>query len=333
LVIALLLGAVVPSFGSGAPPQVPPGTVLAGAKELTGLRTANSRTFANPDGTRAVEVHPEPINYPTAGGKWAPIDDSLIEDGTSGYRNKANSIQMRVPKTLNAPVRLDDGDASMSFDLVGVAPSLAAIDGNTARYADVFPDVDVEYTMLSGSLKEDVVLKSSEAQSSFSYRLKLSNGLSARLTAQQAVDVADAAGKVRFTLAPPVLEDSSGIPEGLAGPVKATLVPEAGGFTLTYAADKDWLAAPERVFPVRLDPTVLYNSYYSYVVQGAGSPTTWTATSPTPRRPRAAAPTPRTRWASTAPTSTAALRSSRSQAVAAATRSSRPTPRSSTAGS
>jgi RHS repeat-associated protein len=59
-----------------APPKVP--------TEKAGLRTANSDTLQNPDGTYTASYHVNRINYRDATGAWQPIDLSLVPTtGTS----------------------------------------------------------------------------------------------------------------------------------------------------------------------------------------------------------------------------------------------------------
>jgi hypothetical protein len=102
VMLGLLLAALTPAFGAATTPA-PAGAPHPDARELVELRTANSRTYDNPDGTRAVEIRTDAINYRTPEGKWAPIDNRLVSNGASGYRNKANSAHVSLPQLEGQP--------------------------------------------------------------------------------------------------------------------------------------------------------------------------------------------------------------------------------------
>lgn len=43
---------------------------------------------------------------------------------------------------------------------------------NAIRYSDVYENVDVQYTILNGTVKEDIILLEKQEKDSFSYKLK-----------------------------------------------------------------------------------------------------------------------------------------------------------------
>jgi hypothetical protein len=114
-----------------------------GRMEVPGLRTRNSRTYRTPEGHLESVISAGPVNYQDAGGAWQPIDNTLVATSTPGYgwENKADRYRVLLPPNLAAPVRIQRGDAWLSFKLVGAAPAQGTVSGNTVTYRDVFPGV------------------------------------------------------------------------------------------------------------------------------------------------------------------------------------------------
>jgi RHS repeat-associated protein len=262
--LGTLLAAVTPAFGAiTATPERNP---VAGATELPDLRTEHSRTYQRPNGVRVAEISQDPLNYQDAGGRWAPIQLGLVPDATPGFafRTKANSAVASLPNRLNgAPVRVTRGQDFVSFSLEGARASAPEQTADGVIYRDALPGVSVTYAALASGLKEDLVLAGPTAQRRFTYHVKISHGLSARENPDGSVVFLDADGKPRLSFAPPSMADASKTPEGSSSAVDVDLAAVPGGYDLTYTADQKWLEAPARQFPVRVDPTVLYNAYYT----------------------------------------------------------------------
>lgn len=74
----------------GGPPA--PGDEPGSPREARDLWTRSGRTYANTDGTYETVISPDPVNYRGPGGRWEPIDNSLVPATTTGYalRNAAN---------------------------------------------------------------------------------------------------------------------------------------------------------------------------------------------------------------------------------------------------
>jgi RHS repeat-associated protein len=252
-----------PITPAASAPHAPP-DFLRGLPELTSLRARNSRSFQRPDGTRVAEVSRGSLNYQDQNGRWLEIDNTLAADAgpDPGLHNTANRYRLALPGRLDrAPVRVTQGSYWAAFALEGAAAASASADGATARYADAFPGVSAEYTAEPDMVKESLVLASAAAPSSFTYQVSASAGLSATKTAKGGIEFRDGQGTLRMAFAAPFLQDSSGSAAGLRGPVSVTLAPSAGGYELTYAADRGWLMSSARVWPVVLDPTVQFEGY------------------------------------------------------------------------
>ncbi|SCL73361.1 RHS repeat-associated core domain-containing protein [Micromonospora peucetia] len=226
------------------------------SQELAQERDARRQVYANADGTQTTVFSTAPVNYPAPGGGWAPIDPKLTADANSGWRNKADAMQVRLAARADAPAvarfALADGKA-VSYGLAGAAPVPGRADGALVTYRGVLPGVDLELESRPGALKETLVLRSADAPRVYDFPLRL-EGLTATLH-DGAVRLSDASGTVRAVIPPGYVIDSAPVPVTSTA-VSYQLLTVGGKPTLRVSADDGWLRDPARVYPVRLDPTV-----------------------------------------------------------------------------
>ncbi|WP_433393186.1 polymorphic toxin-type HINT domain-containing protein [Micromonospora sp. KLBMP9576] len=226
------------------------------SRELAQERDARRQVYANTDGTQTTVFSTAPVNYPTAGGGWAPIDPKLTADATAGWRNTADAVRLHLAARADAPAvarfALADGK-SVSYRLAGAAPVPGRVDGALVTYPGVLPGVDLELESRPGALKETLVLRSAAAPRVYDFPLRL-EGLTAAVR-DGAVRLSDAAGTVRAVFPPGYVVDSAPVPVTSTA-VTYQLLTVGGTQTLRVTADDRWLRDPARVYPVRLDPTV-----------------------------------------------------------------------------
>jgi RHS repeat-associated protein len=242
--------------GASPAPGDPPGATVAQADpapvEVPAMRTRTSRTFQTETGFKS-EFTVGSMNYEASPGDWQPIDDTLVASTSPGYRwrNRANRATVDLPADIaDAPVRISDGGSWVSFALQG-AQGAGAATGATVVYRSALPGVDVADTVGSDALRETLTLASPATSSTFAYTVAAAPGLSARADGG-GIAVVDASGAVVFRLPKPFMDDAAG---AHSDGVTFALAPAADGTaTLTMAADPAWLAAPERVWPVVIDP-------------------------------------------------------------------------------
>ncbi len=249
-------------------------------REVVGLRSARSKTFVRADGSFETRLTRQSQHWlDRASGEWKEIDSSLVASAKAGvgWESGANRFSVELASESRAGlISFASHGKRMGFSLEGVALGKSgARDGTDAVvYRGVYPDVDVEYAVLPDGVKETLVLRKRGAPSSYAVRLRPESGEKWR--AEQLGEkgpwafFVDGAPEPEFVLLPPTVGDSSfetsrlddpaGIPHAIsAAPGKASLeVSEQkdGSFVATVAIDEKWLADPERVFPVAVDPTV-----------------------------------------------------------------------------
>ena len=252
--------------------------------EVRGLRTAFSSTFATDvPGVFTRQVFDEPVNFQGASGNWRRVDTTLVaRDDTDGFRVKANSPRVEIAESADAAelsaVELADGPR-VAVSLDGAEPSAASVEGSSATFPDAVPGVDMVLEAVPSGLKETLVLAGASAPREFTFGLDL-EGLVAEVDAESGEvvlrDAPEAAGgepgDARLRVPAGFMVDSAVEPAFSEG-VTYTLVELAdGGQGLRVTLDEVFLDDPGRVWPVRVDPSLLSYSQDSsddtYVVDG-----------------------------------------------------------------
>lgn len=247
----------------GGPPTGSFGEARRPEKELW---TRTSRTYESEPGLYETEFFGSSVNY-RAGGSWHAIDNNLVREAENPgwYRNVANRYSVQLPPSLAAPVRVQEGREWLSMRLRD-AVGRRTVDGATARYADALPGVTAEYTARGDSVKEAVILHTPESPSLLTYDVRTS-GLSVTETPEGGVSFTMPDGAEVFAFAPAFAFDASDNDDGYTTEVTTSVVEARGGFEVTVQVDPEWLASPQRQWPVTVDPPILFTNEDSW---GAG---------------------------------------------------------------
>lgn len=259
-----------PGDFSGAPPHPdrrsadPPAPRAsfdpARSKMLDAETTPTKAVYANPDGTRTALVSQIPVRFRDQAGAWRDIDASVIAAPGGGLQAKAapgaatlGPVAQGAVATVVTPAGPVVARHPDALPVAGVATK------EGATYAKALPGGrDLLVRPLVGGFTESVVLTDATAASS--YRLELVMPAGARaVQAGGDVEVRDPSGEVVGRFGSGLAFDASWKKAGppATAPVATRLVAqEAGVATVEVAiAAPDWLAAPDRVFPVTIDPT------------------------------------------------------------------------------
>nr|WP_267887314.1 LamG-like jellyroll fold domain-containing protein [Streptomyces sp. WM6372] len=239
--------------------------------EVLGKRTERGRTFANPDGTFTSRFYNEPVNFRAADGTWKGIDTSLSRPPAAAFSTSVTgpgweprSTEDKVHFTEYADavpaVRLGvDAKTSLGYGIEGAGHSQGRVDGSLITYPDIRPDADLELLAGSESVKETLVLKSAKAPTQWRFPLALT-GLTAKLDGHGGISFNDSAGRQKAWMPAGFMEDSKRAPNSNEGFISSgvtyDIVQEGSRQVLVVTLDRNWLSAPERVFPVKVDPSV-----------------------------------------------------------------------------
>lgn len=229
-------------------------------RELPGRRTATTRTFELSDGQLETRIFEVPVNYRDEQGDWQPIDEDLAELASGAVVNGANSFDIHLPEDL------DEGAAKVTVDghwvsqaPVGIDSAPAKLEGGVATYS-TSASAEIEFEGLSNGLKETIKLADATAPSTFRFSVSTSAGLAPTLEEDGSIVFRNQDGDQVAEIPAPFMVDAADITAPL-GAVRYSI--EAAGshsWKLTVEADPQWLQAPERSWPVAIDPTVTVSS-------------------------------------------------------------------------
>ncbi|MEU9994168.1 LamG-like jellyroll fold domain-containing protein [Streptomyces sp. NPDC050848] len=239
--------------------------------EVPAQRTERGRTFLNKDGTYTTRFYNEPVNFRSSEGTWKAIDTGLARtaqtttrsmNGSGGnWEPRSTEEQLRFAEYADAQtlVRLGVNDsAAIGWGIEGVSHAQGKVTGSVITYPEARPHADVEIIAGSSSVKETLILKSAAAPTQWRFPLAL-EGLTAKLDAHGGIAFVDASGRQQGWMPAGWMEDSRKAPNSNEGVISSgvtyEIVREGARQVLVVTLDKKWLSAPERVFPVKVDPS------------------------------------------------------------------------------
>ena len=245
--------------------------------EIVSMRDAYSKTYQLPDGTYQYVARTAPIHYLDSTGAYAEINNEItdaVKRSGYAYTNTANAWNAYFAEKLGSDnaVMMEYGAYTISFSLLEQTGTTAvqkakdlsargtlsayhqslAGDNRAVIYSDVVPNVDVAYTVQTGTLKEDIILKSKNAPSTFKFRLT-TNGLTIK-ESNGTVALVTASGEEVFTFVPLYMEDANG---KRSEKVSLNYTGVKNGYEFTISADSKFLDAKDTAYPVIIDPSIM----------------------------------------------------------------------------
>ncbi len=192
------------------------------------------------------------------------------------YEPAANGFDLRLPAALGEGRGIVIEKDGHRIELVPEEGDFthSAAEGNAIRYTEVRPGVDYQYTLLGGVVKEDVIL--TRPVEAFAPAMKIivdddlevvhergivivrEKGAAPDPSDGESADPALAATaqdpREIITLSAPIAIDAA---EAVDNSVSMALgTAEDGTPVARVEANWEWLSAPERAYPVRIDPTI-----------------------------------------------------------------------------
>lgn len=264
--------------------------LLFGATENVSRRTARSRSFETPQGKGWSEVYQNSIHYQNTQGQWTPINNNLVaiqnpptgpqmvtpDDGacvitsnTYNYTNQANRYKSNFKSTLGLNYfQLQQGSNEIAFSLQDSQSVNATVANNTITYPNALSNIDLRYTALEDSIKNDIVLKAAPSISWLYFDVKLSSGLTLSTATSGDLKVTNGQGATIWQLPRPSVVNSV-TNESVYG--SYTLAQTACGYQIGLQIISRFLPSPERGYPVTIDPTIVItdaaNVATNYVLQ------------------------------------------------------------------
>ncbi len=260
---------------------------LAGRPEVVALRTAHTATYLL-DGGRLVSVlDTTPLHYQTPDGSWQPINAAFAAVA-GGFVNATNTLQLSVA-AANGQARLTSAAVGLGWEPRAVLavdqfdreqtvaeplaasralPGVRSADGRTLAFPGAWSLAGLQETWQTSAGAAEYRLRldtppaaaGAPAALDLAVRVTLRPGTTVRVDGQPAALPLDTDRALEFTgaaggavtLYPPAAVDAA--QARTPGRYRVTATAEPGVVELRVRFPWVWLAAPERRYPVLLDP-------------------------------------------------------------------------------
>ena len=227
-------------------------------------KDSGSITYQTGENSYVTRITAEPLSYTDEKGREKEIDNTLKEKWRS-YVNKEGSYDVTLPKNgREITAKKEDFTIKLSPQFGRLTNAVA--EENAIRYNDAAEGIDLQYTALGSGIKEDIILMNPVEENSFTYRIEADNGKSGDvfyvtednmlfLYDQDPKELSDAKKEKHLlcSIAAPLMEDADG---NISQDIQLSLEEKNDERYLTVTADEAWLSAPERVYPVKIDPSI-----------------------------------------------------------------------------
>lgn len=227
-------------------------------EELKDLRKENGATFRNSNLTYTSEIYTGPVHY-KENGKLKPIKNKIIDNKDTDkdlfkYKTAENKFSVKFAEKIKNKevVSIDFGKEKLGFKLENIQTdgTIKKEDANIT-YENIMKDVDLRYTLLSGGLKEDLLLKAPGTPNEYLF------SISGTLTAVQdgkTISFNNKKNEEVWVMTAPYMEDAAG---AFSEALYYELVQlKNNKQAIKLIIDKEYLESPDRVFPIVVDPTV-----------------------------------------------------------------------------
>ena len=236
--------------------------------------------FQNADGTETAYVFDYPVKYVDAKGVVRDITldiaDSAVIGGfetanssavTTFSRNLSDGIALRGNNTMlslvpHLPMKSSNATRSNTAALTADS-TVKRIDRKTVAY-EYDSKTTIEYSLTYTGFKEDIVVSEYTGQTEYEFTL-YTNGLTLK-EIDDAFYLVDGSSVVKATLGD-IIIFTADEKNNTMGELSAKTVIDNQEYLLTISVDAAYLAAPETVYPIRIDPTV----ELSYDNNGSGA--------------------------------------------------------------
>lgn len=233
--------------------------------EEVALRTVDTKTFQNPNGTRTLEIYSVPQHFRDRSGNWKAISTRLskgsndpgIGVGQYGLWNEDNLMRTYFPEKADRPIWFVTDTGSVGLKPVSEKQSLGKVAEHGTQYSGIWESADLVYTIRPGCVKEDIVLARPNGLQKYRFELLL-KGLTPHLRDSGVISFRNSQGQLALEMPAPFMYEMKNPHK--TGAVSMKLVREKNSVYIDLLPDREWLSSPERSFPVVIDPTTISGS-------------------------------------------------------------------------
>lgn len=284
--VSLVVSGFVPVFGAELGPVAPfEAADLLSARVQASLRdhrvlvgdqlAADSTTWVNPDGSLTTEVFGSPVRVPDVDGKfgWRDLDFTLVFASDGSVIPRSGLLPLHISGGGSASevaaaglVSVSVDGTSFGFGWDGALP-VPVLVGDTARFVDVLPDVDLVVRLDSTGFEQFFEVKSHPSQTVLD-RLRLlvkTKSVAVTPNVSGGFDFTASGQKLASMVDPSVYDSAAGGQVALTDAVDVELV----GKVLNLSVDENFFDNPDLVYPVIVDPAVTLGVWFDSYVSSA----------------------------------------------------------------
>ena len=194
---------------------------------------------------------------------FKPTGALSMQGGLSGTQS-LQSVSAVISNTLSSEsattekTATDESKATQSSAAKTTQEDWTTLESLTSyvTYANIYPNVDLRYTLYGTSVYKELIVKQATAiSSSYAFSMQL-DGLVPTMTDEGGILLIDRESKTPvYQIPAPYMKDSAGV---YSYDVQYTLSPGAQKDTwnITLTPSTSWLSANDRVYPVTIDPPI-----------------------------------------------------------------------------
>jgi hypothetical protein len=217
------------------------------AESNTEATTEETMTDAPETTTEAPETATEEITAAPVTSSETEAEIHEVELETYASPNEIEASAINVQSLPSEAVVLESENNTPSDDITVVENLMSSL-----VYPNAFPGANLQYDILPGMLKEYVIVNEKNGRYVYDFTLDLENLIAVQQDERTIHLNCAVSGDLQVVIEAPYAVDAAGEINEEALTLSIT------GNVLTLIADANWMNAPERAYPVKLDPSYTY---------------------------------------------------------------------------
>lgn len=222
--------------------------------ELIEKRKPREKHFLREDGTFIAKIYSDDIHY-KKDGKYEEINNTLIENQKK-LLNKSNDYHVQFQKnTTDSLMKIEKDGKYIDFKMSNINESQIKRKQQQSKlvenveYDNILEGIDIKYTILSNKVKETIVMNNNK-YNTLEFNIETNLILSKNSTG---IIAQDEKRNIIFNIDNPFMFDSNNI---INKNIDYSLIENESQYKIILNLDKQWLNAPERRYPIYIDPTI-----------------------------------------------------------------------------
>ncbi len=250
--------------------------------EVEEKRDEYSKTFKRKDGSYTTVISEMPL-HTQKDGEWEEIDNTLqVSDEV--LKNADGVYDIEFPETIseNEKITVTNDGESIAFSVNNIESAQGVVtvpetEGNDIAenglskavsgitYESVDENTDVQYIVSPNSVKENIIVNDRDGiKDTYSFDIE-KGSLTAVLDDSNALAFKNGENETVFTIPAPVMTDAD---NAISYDIDVSVEnAEKSVLTLIYTPSAEWLNSSDRVYPVVIDPVIVFPSERETVIE------------------------------------------------------------------